>query len=145
MSKRKRSGGRDGNPIANGTLHAGSVSVFDDLQKAPSPVGGDRRYWHPEDAPTYRAERYISGAPARVVVSRPPKRPQTRSKLLSDPWALSARPVVSLPSSVRFETPKATPICVRRQQRREVLHAKGRAGGKVSKPTMKTYSSVRCK
>lgn len=142
MSKRKRSAGRGSTSTANQRLHGGSVSVFGDPHEAPSPVGGDRRYWNPEDSPTYAPARYRSGAPATVVISRPSPGPLRQSKALHAPIYT---PRVSLPSSVRFEAPKAVPICVRRKQRKEVLHALGKAGGRVRKPKQSIYSSVRCK
>lgn len=142
MSKRKRSAGRGTSATSNLRLHGGSVSVFDDLHKALSPIGADRRQWHPEDAPTYNPARYLSGAPARIVISRPAKPLFRPSKAFLSPVY---SPTVSLPSTVRYEAPKAVAVCVRRKQRKEVLHAKGKAGGRVSKPKMNVHSSTRCK
>lgn len=48
-------------------------------------------------------------------------------------------------SKVGFAVPHDVAICVRRKQRKEVLHAKGRAGGKVSRFRRRNeFSNVKC-
>lgn len=44
-----------------------------------------------------------------------------------------------------FDVPRSTMICVRRNQRKEVLHAKGVAGSKVRRPKRNAWSGVSCK
>lgn len=53
------------------------------------------------------------------------------------PSALSANPF-------RFLVPKKTLVCVRRGIRREVLFARGRAGGRHRRPKWNAYSYWRC-
>lgn len=46
---------------------------------------------------------------------------------------------------IAFKEPHKLPICIRRQQRKQVLHAKGVAGGKVGKPHRNEWSDVSCR
>lgn len=46
---------------------------------------------------------------------------------------------------VRFHAPKHIVLCVRRKERKEVLHAKGVAGGRVSgRRRRNSFSSISC-
>lgn len=44
-----------------------------------------------------------------------------------------------------FAEPKQIPLCHKRQARKQVLHAKGIAGGRVSKPHYKENSRITCR
>lgn len=50
----------------------------------------------------------------------------------------------SLPWSVGFLNPSDTLVCVRRKQRKEVLHAYGVAGGRVRPPKWRESSYIQC-
>lgn len=80
------------------------------------------------------------GHPSRVVF-KPHKRvaPKTKSNV-------SGRGrLKKLISSFSFHVPKKTLICVRRKQRKQVLHALRKSGkGGQRKPRRNTYSSIRC-
>lgn len=92
----------------------------------------DRREFHPE-----RARR-----PARGFFI-----PRHRLVILSDPVGDSMRDMSqSVPFSIGFERPKQVAVCIRRKQRREVIHALGKAGAGVRRrrPRRSEYSDVRC-
>lgn len=87
----------------------------------------DRRRSHPLGL--YRPARMVTGHPVG------PLRPGRQIR----------RPDF-LPAHVAFEVPKRTMICVRRQERREVLFAKMRTGGGAGKPRRRNrWSEVSCK
>lgn len=50
-----------------------------------------------------------------------------------------------LSSRVVFNRPDSVIECVRRQRRKEVIHAKGRAGTRVAKPRYTDLSNLHCK
>lgn len=87
----------------------------------------DRRQFHPLEF--FRPARTVYGGPSSVTVKQPARK---FSRML--PFGLS------------FEAPKKTVICVRRKQRKEVLHAlkkvgRGRGGGRKRR---NWYSSISC-
>lgn len=92
----------------------------------------DRRTFHPE-----RAARPARGffMPRHRLVAVAPT-----VTFGSVPDTFS--PVV--PVGVGFAAPRQVAVCVRRRVRREVMHAKGFAGGRVRRPTRSFYSEVRC-
>jgi len=99
----------------------------------------DRRTWYPgAHIPTgYAPPRTFFGSPARVVLGGP------RSGFLGP-----SRPLRGAYPSFRvgFEHPRSTLVCVRRQQRREVLHAKRVAGRSGLRPPRRSiFSSVSCR
>lgn len=47
-------------------------------------------------------------------------------------------------ATIAFQEPHKLPLCIRRKERREVLHATGKAGGKVKKPRRNEWSEVSC-
>lgn len=77
---------------------------------------GDSRFFHP----TERAFRFAA-APVR-----------------------SATRLVAKGSGVQFADPRRVLVCLRRKMRREVLHAKSVAGGRVGKPRRNVWSDVSC-
>lgn len=60
--------------------------------------------------------------------------------------AASVRPVDRGPNPDRwsFVHPETVAVCVRRKSRKQVLHARGIAGGPVRKPRRSRFSKVRC-
>jgi len=121
-------------------------SVFRDelLPGDPLPdLFEDRRFFYP--APPFEAlyepARRSMGLPARVVAAPPSKSRQRSSWRALDPFR-------DLPHRVAFEAPRTVTVCQRRQQRKEVLHAKGTAGGSVRKfkPRRRSeFSTVSCR
>lgn len=86
----------------------------------------DRREFHPEGI--YR--------PARALRSR------ALTTTLITPRSSSVRKV----SRTSFSFPKEIPVCVRREQRKEVLHALGRVGGGPRRrPRRNLLSNISCK
>lgn len=103
------------------------------LREVPELVipANDRRLYNPDPVLTYKR---LSGRPARVVAPSPKSRAKT----------LSGHPVALLsPSTLLFQNPSGVSECVKRGIRREVIHAQGVAGSKVSRPK-KPVSKVRC-
>lgn len=85
----------------------------------------DRRLFYPE--PALRPALSFPRSSARIVVSE-----QSGNSLFPSP-------------RVSFAVPRDVSICVRRKQRREVLHAKGVAGGRVSRRRRRNqFSDVEC-
>jgi len=89
----------------------------------------DFRQWHP--APLSKPLRRLGGASARLKVATP------------------ARPVggpVTFPyHKVAFRDATRVVLCVRRQVRRQIIHALGKAGGKVRRPRFNRNSQVSCR
>lgn len=96
----------------------------------------DRRSWSPGAAAPpldYSSARTVIGSPARLRAS-------ARHSTGPGRVAPTFSPVVA------FQTPSRVNICIRRQRRKEVLHAKrfyGRA--KLRRPTRNAYSSISCR
>lgn len=96
----------------------------------------DRRSWHPlgEDRPAETVRRSQRG----FTVSSTPRATQQRRP--------GRRQKFYHPMAVAFVAPRETLICVRRQRRKEVLHAKKKTGrGGQRKPRFNQWSKVRCK
>lgn len=92
----------------------------------------DERLWHPE-APYDMISRTVRGTPARIEVA---------------PRPLQGR--FGIPWRVRWSSGDARAIvCVRRQRRKEVIHARGVAGRKgvrkVAKPKRTWRSNLHCR
>ena len=88
----------------------------------------DRRTWHPEGE--FRPARSFNKARHALVVKKSPASSSGRFRL---------------PTRVMFDAPKKVLICVRRQRRKEVIFAKGKAGGgRRRSPTRNWYSDVSC-
>lgn len=92
----------------------------------------DRRTYNPSKNTTY-TPRTISGKRSRVV---------TRSATVSTPSGLKQLNTTPLPS---FAVPSKTLVCVRRKQRKEVLHAYKKTGtGGQKKPRRNQFSNISC-
>lgn len=102
----------------------------------------DRRQWHPERAQRpaisfSRARHRLEALAQPAVLKSPGKNRDAFAHL---------RSFSSVPSQVRFARSKEILICVRRNIRKEVLHAfkkSGRRGQK--KPTYSWYSKIKCR
>lgn len=84
----------------------------------------DRRTFHPEGS--YRPVRSINGN--RVGVQPVTRKPQARAGIYPT-------------SALGFINPARVLICVRRQRRKQVLHALGLAGGRGFKPPKFNWTS----
>lgn len=92
----------------------------------------DRRVFHPEG--DLAPPRTTRGTTSRLVVAEP-----ARSLPSKDMFAH-----LRVPSGVQFEQPDVL-ICVRRQQRKEVLHATNKAGKRGQKsPRRSAFSDIKC-
>jgi len=95
----------------------------------------DRRTWHPEGP--QRPARTLSRARQRFTLVEPLKRNQKRTPAYS-----------GVNATVAFAAPESVAVCVRRQQRKEVLHARkktGRGKGRQKRPRRSWYSSISCR
>lgn len=100
----------------------------------------DLRRWDP--AP--QVARDTVGRPARIV-HKPvaTKRLQTRAVGMASPARTNN--FLAKPSSFRFADGKLQSICVRREQRRQVLHALQKTKAGKGSPKLRTrWSDVRC-
>lgn len=81
--------------------------------------------------------------PDRVTPARSPRR---RARIVTRPARASKQPAKwSRPDFPYFAAPQHVPICVRRQERRQVLFAKRRTGKGARTPKrFNFYSKVRC-
>lgn len=91
-------------------------------QPRPLQALEDRRRWHPE--------RW--GQPTRATV-----RAATRVVVKPSPGPV-------LTSRLAYADPKRIALCNRRQTRKEVIHALGKAGGGNKPPTRKPSSEISC-
>lgn len=90
----------------------------------------DRRRYTPGQSPLRRGVNLVTvGARPRLTLKQNPKYNQpSQTKAI-----------------VAFADPHKIPLCIRRKERREVLHAKGVAGGKVRRPGRRNqWSDVKC-
>lgn len=113
------------------TMRARNLTLFPDLTEIE-----DRRRWHPlgQAAPAHG----LSKPRHRLKMSEP--LPRNR-----DAFRDAIRPKVS-PSITAFSVPLPVAICVRRQRRKEVLHALNKTGKVGQKrPRRSEYSSVSCR
>lgn len=129
MAKRRRSTTGQRGTIATSNRRLSAPSLLDSLRLMASLSTlreiEDRRQFHPERQ--FRAARSLSKPLHRLVVSSTPKG--------------------RMPVGVRFEDPHKVLVCVRRNQRKEVLHALRKTGkGKAAKrPRRRSYyTDVRC-
>lgn len=97
----------------------------------------DRREWHP-DGPNRPARRFSGTRRPLTLVDRKPLNPDRFAYLRQFPSQTKAL--------VAFENPSDVLVCVRRQQRREVIHATRKAG-KVGqkKPRRNALSKISCR
>lgn len=95
----------------------------------------DRRYFSPAPlgGQPYTPARTLFGPPARFKVAQQPRRSVTPNYLRLSP-------------RVAFQAPARAIICVRRNQRREVMHALGLAGrsGRTGRQRRSPYSHITC-
>lgn len=93
------------------------------------------------DRPLVEVEDRRTSFPA---VYRPAKRFVGYARL-SMPAVVPPRSRRRFSHVVKFQDPSGVLICVRRKVRREVLHAKGRAGGRVRRPRRNEWSNISCR
>jgi len=87
----------------------------------------DRRTYHP-DGPVRSPRSITSSYPTYIAAPKP----------RNDPWAAT-------PPGIAFDAPNDVLICVRRKQRKEVLHALKKTGKTGQKrPHRNPYSNVHC-
>lgn len=137
MSRRNNKGRRENSTFANRRLpDPWTPSV------SPVPYGRltafeDRRLWHPQGA--WRpAASFVTPRHRLTLVDRSRRTPWGGVRLSSYPSGSNAL--------VAFQKPSQVLICVRRQMRKEVLHAL-RKTGKLGQgaPRWSEYSSISCR
>lgn len=163
MAKRKSNRSRrDTNVVATRRVHAPrpslrhpAVTIAPVRSVTPPSVGTvrDGRVWHPEGEARPAYDILERPVPIRRLVDRP--KPTTSwSQAKSPRKAAQARSSINRygPSHqmqtkalVAFERPPVTDVCTRRQERKRVLHAKGKAGGLVKRPRRSKWSSFSCR
>jgi len=96
----------------------------------------DRREFTPE---LYRPARASVRSAARLEVAHDRNVNRSRQKVRPNK--------LLVPDNLRFSDPSRVALCVRRHQRREVLHATKRVGrgSSVKPPRWSEFSSIRCK
>lgn len=104
------------------------------LRPHPTPPRSGRVLADIEDRRTFH--------PARVRPSRTPRQVARVLMALPSPAKKNARLSREI---VSFKLPKSTAVCVRRSIRKEVIHAKGVAGGRVGRPHRNAMSRISCK
>jgi len=143
-------------PSVPASLPATQPSVFTsrrrsqwDIDEYSAPfLAHDRRQWIPEpqlyrrgsSRPyhfqlDYAPPARVSGSPARVTVPTRRKAAKGGSRA---PRGYSLGALV-------FAAPAGVAVCVQRHQRKEIMHAKGYAGGRVRRGRRNSLSSVRCR
>lgn len=93
-----------------------------------SEIEDRRRFGQEQNLPF----RTVYNKPARFKIIQPTIREKQVKKI---DW---------VPSAIGFLNPTSVAVCIRRKQRREIMHAKGYAGGSVKLPTFNEASFVRC-
>lgn len=98
----------------------------------------DRRSFYPS-SPSIKPVLVLGGRPYRpAVISDRGVRAFLTTKL---PTSRGSK----FSSKLSFEAPRKVLICVRRHRRRQVLFAKGAAGGRVRRPRRGPFSDISCK
>lgn len=72
----------------------------------------------------------------------------TKNGSISNVFRYSKKPTKARPRGrafFSFEDVRRTMVCVRRKERREVIHAKGVSGGRVRKGRRNEFSNVKCR
>lgn len=123
--RRKRQGGRDlTNAITNDYLQPNINQIFNVARPAvPDQAIEDRRRYHPlkQYAPPQATRRSAARLVLRGAVALGTKAP------------------------VGFRAPAKVMLCIRRKQRKEVMHATKNAGkGGLRKPKRNIWSDVKC-
>lgn len=100
----------------------------------------DRRFFDPAASAVPSGTAYTlrttSGRPVRRIVAQTaPVRSQRRF----------LPPPLYLPSGITVGAPKKVALCVRRAVRKQVLHARGVAGSRVSRPRYRWDSRISCR
>lgn len=97
----------------------------------------DRRLFHPLGR--FAPPKTVAGTPARLTVKdRPPT-----AKQLASPFMRKVRSQTK--AVLTFADPERTVMCIRRKERREVLHALGRTGSGNRRPKRNAWSSISCR
>lgn len=109
--------------------------------KAPLSLYEDRRQWNPEDI--YAPARSFTKTRHRLtVVNENLTRNRTKPQTVGD---IRRRSDGTL-ARIAFQNPDKVLICARRQIRREVMHAFGKAGrGGQKSPKFNEYSKISCR
>jgi len=130
MSKKSNRNGRRGNTLSTANRRLPTLSPSNPWAMSDYSLLSeveDRRTYHP-DGPV-RSPRDVRGL--RVSTSAAPRPPK-------DPWAAT-------PSRVAFSVPQEVLVCVRRKQRKEVLHALNKTGKSGQKrPHRNYFSDIQC-
>lgn len=108
------------------------------VRSRPSTDVEDHRRHQPDH---WHVPRTISGRRAHVHLPKV-KKPATRS--VGRLHRLARLSIATVNQQLKFRSPKHVQLCVRREQRREVLLAKGRGGGRHRRPKRNRFSNVRC-
>ena len=147
MSRSKSKARRDNNTIANQQLPRRSIyssSVTNSAKRKDLRSYEDRRRYTPD---TPSPARSFSGG--RQGLRALPNRnwPAGRPNQGGVPYTGHMRSLWDqVPVRIGFERPQSMVICTRRQIRREVLHASGKAGKKGQKrPVYGPYSHISCR
>lgn len=147
MARRRRSRKQS----QTGTVRARSQTPIANLWLPRRPVPlprSSRALLHVEDRrlfePGVRPFRTLRSRARLVVAPRPRAKPSVAKR--SDAPRRHSAFFSGVPARIAFKAPERVLVCIRRQRRKEVLHAKGKAG-KVGqrKPRRSAASSISCR
>lgn len=112
------------------------------------PLGGNRPVVSYSGTQSHRKRLYDAPRPVKGHVTKwgQSKRSQTRAVQRATFVANRFGPKLDRQTKaiLAFHDPHKLPLCDQRKARREVLHARGIAGGRVRKPTFKPNSRISC-
>jgi len=140
----KRRGRRDRTQIANDPLSA-ILTAPTVTHASPLTLIDDRRTWHPQGE--LRPFKTVQGAVTHVIseVNRNVVRKQRGRTRLLQPKAFSQAKLVFGDRSTQRAAPGVL-VCVRRQTRKEVIHALGKGGSRHKRKVRRnTTSNIGCK
>lgn len=103
----------------------------------------DRRYWSPE--PYTRPAASLRQPRHRLQIAMGAQRPTIASAKRGYAIVPDYRP--ALPVNLRFRGAQSVLVCIRRNQRREALFARGKAGKRAPRrrPKWSSYSKISCR
>lgn len=103
----------------------------------------DHRFFYPDTSSIQRDSlKSIARYPAQVEVS---KQSKPRKRVIIAPPSPMVVPSKDKDGAyLQFNLPRQVAVCVRRHQRREVLFALGKGGGRTKPPVWKEESYIRC-
>lgn len=149
MGKRGRDHSKTHTPISTRSVPRFALSpsvaptnyraILDQFRPVTLTEVEDRRTHHPLGS--FRPPRTVSGVAARVGLAERTVPARARPSLINRKLRSQTKALVA------FQEPNRVVMCIRRKQRRQVLHAKGIAGSRMRmrSPRKNAWSSISCR